>query len=227
MSGLRLQCLSNTTTSAKEFDMSNDILEKPALDVLLDNNLHNLVQATASRYYSAYGRYAAHSVMISQENLAQEGYVGLTVSYDSFDPNLGHTKDVAQSFRTHCYPYIKNAMLTYCRKYGHALSISEKAARDEFKDIISIGVVHMDQLDEDEEFDLPIGSGMESFQEEDYLLEGFSEFERSLVRDNMIDGYSLQEISERHSVSKSRAGEILRRLTERMRIKAENYDQNN
>lgn len=207
--------------------MNNETLEKPALDVLLNSNLHDLVKATANRFYNAYGRYAAHSVMITTENLGQEGYVGLTVAYESFDPNLGHTTDMAQSFRTHCYPYIKNAMLTFCRKYGHTLSISEKAARDEFKDIISIGVIHMDQLNEDEEFDLPVGSGVEVSHDVDtYLLAGFTDFERNLVRDNMIDGYSLQEISKRYSLSKSRAGEILRGLTERMRMRAENYDQN-
>ena len=141
---------------------------------------------------------------------------------------MGHTSDIAKSFRTHCYPYIKNAMQTYCRKFGHALSISEKAARNEFKDIISIGVVHMDQMDEDEDFDLPVGSGVEiSHDVDNYLLAGFSEFERNLIKDNMIDGYSLQEISERYSLSKSRAGEILRGLTERMRIRAQNYDQDN
>jgi len=119
-------------------------------------------------------------------------------------------------------------MLTYCRKFGHSLSISEKDARSEFKNIINIGVVHIDQLNEDEEFDLPVGSGVEVSRDADeYLLAGFSEFERKLIRDNIIEGYSLQEIAGRYSLSKSRTGEILRSLTRRMRKRAENYEQDN
>ena len=208
--------------------MRNDTLEKPALDVLLDQNLHDLVQCTASRFHSVYGKKAAHSVMLSQEDLAHEGYIGVTVAYGSFDPSRGHTDDTVKSFRTHCYPYIKNAMLTYCRKFGHSLSISEKAARDDFKDIISIGVVHMDQLPEDEEFDLPVGSGSNLTQDVDeYFLTGFNDLERNLIQDNIIDGYSLQEVANRYNLSKSRAGEILRGLMERMRARAENYVEDN
>lgn len=207
--------------------MSNDTLEKPALDVLLDHNLHNLVQCTASQFYGVYGKHSAHSVMITQEDLALEGYTGVTVAYESFDPKLGFTDNIAQSFRTHVYPYIKSMMLTYCRKFGHSLSISEKAARYEFQDIISIGVVHIDQLDEDDEFDVPMGSGVTiSHDVDEYFLAGFSEFERSLVKEHIIDGYSLQEVSKRHGLSKSRAGEILRGLTARMRTRAESYVEN-
>jgi len=208
--------------------MNNDTIEKPALDVLLDESLHTLIQCTASRFYSTYGKKSKHGVMIDQQDLASEGYAAIVVAYQSFNPDLGYTDNAVQSFRTHAFPYIKNAMLTYCRKFGHSLSISEKAARDEFQDIISIGVVHMDQLDEDEGFDVPVGSGMDSSQEdvEDFFMAGFSDFERSLVRDHVIDGYSLQEVSDRHNLSKSRAGEILRGLTERMKARAEKYVEN-
>ena len=208
--------------------MNNDTIEKPALDVLLDESLHSLIQCTASRFYSTYGRKSRHGVMIDPQDLAGEGYAAVVVAYQSFNPDLGHTDDAVQSFRTHAFPYIKNAMLTYCRKFGHSLSISEKAARDEFQDIISIGVVHMDQLDEDESFDVPVGSGMDSSQEdvEDFFMAGFSDFERSLVRDHVIEGYSLQEVSARHNLSKSRAGEIIRGLTERMKGRAEKYVEN-
>src|SRR5690554_797921 len=116
--------------------MNNETAEKPELDVLLDHNLHNLVQCTASQFYGVYGRRNAHSVMITQEDLATEGYVGVTVAYESFDPSMGATDNIAQSFRTYAFPYIKNAMLTYCRKFGHSLSISEKSARTDFQDMI-------------------------------------------------------------------------------------------
>lgn len=204
--------------------MENETLEKPALDVLLDHQLHSLVQCTASQFFGVYRRRSPHSVMITQEDLATEGYVGVTVAYESFNPNLGATSNIAQSFRTYVYPYIKNAMLTYCRKFGHTLSISEKSARFDLPEMAGIGVVHIDQLDEDEEFDIPAGSGVESLSDvEDFFFAGFSEFERNLVKDHIIEGYSLQELSDRHGLSKSRAGEILRGLTDRMRSKAEEY----
>jgi RNA polymerase sigma factor (sigma-70 family) len=202
--------------------------EKLPLDALLNQDLHDMINSLASQFYGVHGKRNIHSVMISQEDLALEGYVGATIAYRSFDPDLGHTDDVAQSFRTHAYPYIKNAMLTYCRKFGHSLSISEKAARDDLGAIINIGVIHIDQFDEDKEFDIPIGSGVEISQDVDeYFLAGFTEFERNLVKDHMIDGYSLQELSDKYGVSKSRAGEIIRKLTDRMRIRAENYVKDN
>ena len=214
--------------STKEFDMSNDILEKPALDVLLDHSIHSLVRCMASRFRQNHGRKAPHSVMLSEEDIAHEGYIGVTVAYTSFDPNKGHTDDMVKSFRTHCFPYIKSAMLTYCRKFGHSLSISEKAARYDFNDLIGIGIVHMDQLPEDESFDLPIGSGVDATQDVDeYFMTGFTQLERNMIRDNVIDGYSLQEVADRYNLSKSRAGEILRGLMERMRARAEDYVKNN
>lgn len=206
----------------------NETLEKPALEVLLDDNLHNLIQCTAYNFRRVYHKCSSHSVMVTQEDLTLEGYAAVTVAYQSFDPNLGHTTDVAQSFRTHVYPYVRAAMQTYCRKFGHSLSISEKAARDDFGDILSIGIIHMDQLDEDTEFDIPIGSGVKISEDVDeYFMRGFSELERALIRDYMIDDYSLEEVSQRHGLSKSRAREIIHGLRERMKVRAKDYVENN
>lgn len=209
--------------------MNNDtIVEKPSLDALLDQDLHDMVNCLASNCYASYGKRNMHSVMISQEELALEGYLGVTIAYRSFNTSLGYTNDVVRSFRTHAYPYIKNAMLTYCRKFSHPLSISEKAARNDMGSILNIGVIHIDQFDEDKEFDIPTGSGVEISQDVDeYFLAGFTELERNLVKNHMIDGYSLQELSDRHSISKSRAGEIIRKLTDRMKTRAENYVKDN
>lgn len=206
--------------------MSHDITtEKPPLETLLDHNLHNLVNCTASQFYGVYRKASAHSAMVTQEDLALEGFVGATLAYESFDPSRGYTDDMVRSFRTHAFPYIKNAMLTYCRKFGHSLSISEKAAREEYGDLIGIGVIHIDQFDDDEEFDIPVGSGIDHCSQdvEDYFLAGFSQLERDLVKGHIIDGYSLQELSDTHRISKSRAGEIIRGLTDRMKQRAENY----
>lgn len=208
--------------------MSNDITEKPSLEILLDQNLNDLINCTASQFFMKYGKCSIHSAMITQEDLALEGFMGATLAYESFDPSLGYTDDIVRSFRTHAFPYIKNRMLVYCRKFGHSLSISEKAAREDWRAMIDVGVVHIDQFENDDhEFDVPVGSGVEVSQDVDeYFLIGFSRLERDLVKDHMIEGYSLQECSDRHRISKSRAGEIIRGLTDRMRERAENYVKN-
>jgi RNA polymerase sigma factor (sigma-70 family) len=207
--------------------MYENTTEDPSLETLFDQNLQNFINAIAFRFYNTYGRGKSNSSMISQEDLANEGCLGATTAYRSFDPSLGYTDNIFQSFRTHAYPYIKNAMLTYCRKFGHSLSISEKAARDELGLLINIGVVHIDQFGDDEEFDIPAGSGIDVSQDVDeYFLAGFTELECILIKDYMIDGYSLQELSDRHNISKSRAGEIIRGLTARMQTRAEDYAKN-
>lgn len=207
--------------------MNNDTTEKPSLDILLDQNLSNLINCTASQFFGKYGKHNSNSAMITQEDLAQQGFFGAMTAYESFDPSLGYDDNVIPWFRAHAYPYIKNSMLTYCRKFAHSLSISEKAARDDWGSMVEIGVVHIDQFDDDEEFDVPVGSGVEVSQDVDeYFLAGFTQLERDLVKDHMIDGYSLQELSDRHRISKSRAGEIIRGLADRMKAKAESYEQN-
>lgn len=208
--------------------MNNDTLvEKPPLETLFTPDLFDLINATASQLYGTYGKRNPHSTMITQEDLASQGCLGATTAYESFDPALGYNRDVTLAFRTYAFPYIRNAMMTYCRKFSHTLSISEKAAREELHAITSIGVVHIDQFDDGEEFDVPVGSGVEiSPDVDDYFLAGFSLFERKLVKDHIIGGYSLQELSERHNISKSRAGKIIAGLTDRMRERAEDYDKN-
>ena len=207
--------------------MNNDTTEKPSLDTLLDQDLNNLINCTASVFFGKFGKHNPNSAMITQEDLAQQGFFGVMTAYASFDLSLGYDDNVIPWFRSHAYPYIKNAMLTYCRKFSHSLSISEKAARDDWRSMINIGVVHIDQFNDDEEFDVPVGSGVEVSQDVDeYFLAGFTQLERELVKDHMIEGYSLQELADRHRISKSRAGEIIRGLTDRMRVRAENYEQN-
>jgi len=137
--------------------MNNDTTEKPSLDILLDQNLNNLINCTASQFFGKFGKYNPNSVMITQEDLAQQGFFGAMTAYESFDPSLGYDDNIIPWFRSYAYPYIKNAMLTYCRKFSHSLSISEKAARDDWGSMINIGVVHIDQFNDDEEFDVPIG----------------------------------------------------------------------
>lgn len=222
----------------KRQNVNNNIaIKKPSLDALLDQDLHDLINATAYNFYTVYGKNNSCSVMISQEDLALEGYVGITIAYTSFDPNFGYTNNSAKvSFRTYAYPYMKNAMLTYCRKFGHQLSISEKSARDDLDVLRAINILHIDN-DEDGRlhsndyttFDIPIGSGVDILEQDvdDYFLAGFTEFERNLVKDHLINGYSLAEVSGRHQISKSRASEIIRGLKERMIERAKRYVEDN
>ena len=213
---------------------SDAVSEKPSLDALLDQNLHDLINATAFRFYAVYGKRFKNSAMISQEDLAQQGFYGTMTAYQSFDTSVGYDDNIIPWFRSHAYPYIRNAMLTYCRKFSHSLSISEKAAREDWSEISSIGVVHIDNLNSDtghdhDKFDIPIGSGLDALEQDidDYFLAGFSQLERNLVKDHLIDGYSLQEVSKRHQLSKSRASEIIRGLRDRMKARAEDYVKDN
>ena len=200
--------------------------EKLTLEYLLNQDLHNLINCTASQFYNNYGR-NSKSAMLTQEYIAGEGYFAINIAYQSFEPRLGTNEDVRISFRTYAFPYIKNAMLVYCRKFGHSLSIGEKAARDELGAIRDVGVVHIDQFDDDEEFDIPVGSGVESSQDvDDYFMAGFTDLQKDLIRGHIIDGFPLQVVSDRNDISKSRASEIIRELKERMRERAENYEQN-
>lgn len=204
---------------------------KPSLNQLTTQDLFDMINALASRYYGTYGRKNKNSSMISIEDLAAQGSLAATTAYSSFNPALATNPDLITAFRTHAYPYIKNAMLTYCKKFSHPLSISEKSARDEWGNVTSIGIIHIDQTyadseDGQEQFDIPVGSGVEvlGYDAEEYFFAGFSDFERSLIKGYILDEYSLQELANQHKLSKSRVGEIIRNLTDRMKCRAECYE---
>jgi len=214
---------------------TDTVSEKPSLDALLDQNLHDLINATAFRFYAVYNK-RGRAAMISQEDLAQQGFYGAMTAYQSFNMSVGYDNNIIPWFRSHAYPYIKNAMLTYCRKFSHPLSISEKAAREDWGALANVGIVYLDDVRDsgnvndptgsrDPMMEAPMGSGIDETAQDvdDYFLAGFSQLERDLVKDHLIDGFSLQEVSKRHQISKSRASEIIRGLKDRMRVRAEAY----
>ena len=218
--------------------MNDDtVIEKPSLDALLNQDLHDLINATANKFYTIYGKNNYNTIMISKEDLSLEGYLGATTAYQSFNPVLGFSDDAAVSFRTHAYLYINNAMLTYCRKFSHPLSISEKSARNDWGEIISIGVVFIDEQRrrdatrsfDETMFDIPVGSGVDvsHLDIESYFLAGFSSLERNLVKDHFIDGCTLRSLSKRYQLSWQRIGEIVRKLRDRLRERVKNYVQDN
>ena len=207
--------------------MNNNLeIHKPSLDSLFTQQLHDLVNAIANRHYYQYGR-RGNSPLISQEDLAQEGMVAVAVAYKSFNPSLGYTTDDKKSFRTHAWRYITSAMRTHCVRYGHPLSISEKAARRELDVISSIHVVRIDSVgtnDNQHKFDIPVCSGVEvGLDANDYLMIGFSQMERDMLTDHILNNYSLAEVGSKHGMSKSRASEIIIDLTARMKPRAEEY----
>lgn len=197
-----------------------NVIEKPSLDDLLDDNLKNMIAALASSYYKSYQHNVHGSALITHEDLNAEGLMAITLAHQSFDPARG-------AFRTWAYPYINHAMNGYCLKYCHTLSISYKAARTDLHNMLNVGVVHIDQLEEGCEFDVPAGSGVGSIKEaEDYLFDGLGCFERQLVEDYLVHNLSLRQVAFRNKMSPSRAGNIIRRVTDGLKARMEEYVKN-
>lgn len=188
---------------------------KPALSTLLeDPNFIQTVKNLAYGFYSKYG----YNPMISMEDLENEGMLAASVAYNSF--NLAYEC----TFKTHAYQYMRHAMNTYCRKFCHVLSISEKDTRNHLDEMLGVGILRIDQKQDSEtdEFDIPVGSGVESYYDiDEFFFTGFSLFERSLATDHLINDMSLQQLSRKYGVSKSRVGSIINGLKARMRTRIE------
>ena len=200
----------------------DNVAEKPSLEELLDQDLKDMINAMAAKYMAPFAS-KPHGSMISHADVVSEGMIGVMRAYNAFDPNGG------AAFKTFAFTPIRNAMLAYCRKFSHTLTISEKAARDDMGTLNGIGVVHIDQLnvDEGETFDIPVGSGVEVQNDaEEFFFRGFTDFEAQLARDHLVEGYSLQEIAMRHDMSKTRAREIIQELKVRMQSRADRYVKN-
>lgn len=200
--------------------MNNKTTEKESLDNLFDENLNDTVSALAQTYYQAYRHNAHGKSMITVEDLEGEGAMALTVAYRTFDPNKGR-------FATWAYPYIRNAMQQYCLRFCHTLSISRQAARTELPQMLGVGVVHIDQLEEGSEFDIPVNSGMNSLDEaRDHFFSGLGGFERKLMEDYLLNDLSLRQVAMRNQISASRAGKIIRKATDEIKDKVEAYVKN-
>lgn len=200
--------------------MRENTTDKTSLDNLIDENLNDMVAALANTYYQAYKNNTHGRALITAEDLEGEGFVAVALSHGSYDPSKG-------AFRTWAYPYIRNAMQEYCLRFCHTLSISRKAARTELPQMLSVGVVHIDQLEEDSEFDIPAGSGMHSLEEaRDYLFSGLVGFERKIVEDYLLHDLTLRQIAMRNPISASRAGKIIRKATDGIKEKVKEYVKN-
>lgn len=184
--------------------------DKPTLEQLLDDtSFKTTVRNLAYKFYRKFGS----NPMVSIEDLTNEGFLAAATAYISFD----HTRGFL--LKTHAYPYMKYAMQTYCRKFCHVLSISEKEARVHLDDMLNVGVLRIDQKQDDEnsDFDIPVGSGVDISNVGEYFFIGFSAFEKRLAQDYFLNDLSTRELSLKYNVSRSRVGSIIQDLTRRMR----------
>lgn len=184
--------------------------EKPTLEQLLDDtSFNNTVRNLA---YSFYGKFGSNP-MVSMEDLINEGLLAAATAYTSFDHTRGYL------FKTHAFPYVKHAMQTYCRKFCHVLSISEKESRNHLDEMLGVGILRIDQKHDNEssDFDIPIGSGVDISTVDEYFFIGFSAFEKRLAQDYFLNDLSTRELAVKYGVSRSRVGSIVQDLTRRMR----------
>ena len=185
--------------------------DKPSLTQLLDDtSFKNTVRNLAYNFYGKFGS----NPMISMEDLTNEGLLAAATAYTSFD----HTRGFM--FKTHAFPYVKHAMQTYCRKFCHVLSISEKESRLHLDEMLDVGVLRIDQRtneNDDSDFDIPVGSGLEFTHDVDEYFVGFSEFERQVAKDHFLNDMSTRELAMKYNVSRSRVGSIVQDLARRMR----------
>jgi len=193
---------------------------KESLTELLDDNLNDMVASLATTYYNMY-KYSDRGSLIEQEDLEGEGFIAVAIAHESFDPSRG-------KFRTWAFPYVNKAMTNFCLKFRHPLSISEKAARRDIPTIMDIGIMHLNWPDEDgNDFDIPVASGVDSSNETiEYFFHGFNKFEQKLLKENILDGDSLQEVALRHNLSKSQVRTIIIRLKDRMKLRVREYVEN-
>lgn len=196
-------------------------LDKPTLESLISNPDFS---RTAQNLANHYARIYRNNAMIDPADLLSEALLAATTAYISFDVTRGVT------FKTHAFPYMKHAVQTYCNKFCHILTISEKAARDNLGAMTDIGILRIDQHPAGEdggEFDIPVGSGLDlHYDIEEFFFAGFSELEKNLVRDYLVNDLSIRELSAKYNISKSRIGSIISGLTHRMQERARNYAEN-
>ena len=194
--------------------------EKEPLKNLLNKDLNEMVASLATTFYNMYGK-SDRGSLIDRHDLESEGFLASAIAYDSFDPTLG-------KFSTWAFPYIKNAMTNFCLKFRHPLSISANAARTDITALMDIGVLHLNWPDEDgHDFDIPVASGVDQASETiEFFFKGFSDFEQELLKEHLLDDYSLQEIAFKHGMSKSHVRVLIKRLQARMKARAVDYVKN-
>jgi RNA polymerase sigma factor (sigma-70 family) len=203
----------------------NQTVEKPSLESLLsDKNFVNMVDTLSFKTLRSSYRFNEDHPIVSQQDLVSEGITAAISAYKNFDPAKG-------AWTSYTYMYVLNAMQTFCKKNCHQLSISEKESRNHLGDMTRIGVVRIDRKsgsDDDQSFDIPVGSGVELGQHEfeEFYFRGFAPLEVAMFKEHILEDRTLQEIANKYGVSKSNVYMTIDKLTQRMRERVEYYEQN-
>ena len=211
--------------------------DKPSLESLISHpEFSRMTQNLASHYAKAFW----NSPMIEMADLLSEALLAATTAYASFDVTRHEYGDVNKLFRIFAYPYMRHAVQTYCNKFCHSLTISEKAARFDLKSMTDIGILRLDHTPEnDPDSDDRESSGRDGavmlgipdsasgvnaqLDIDEFFFAGFTQTERELAREFMLNDRSIRELAERYDISKSRIGSILNDLKSRMQERARKY----
>jgi RNA polymerase sigma factor (sigma-70 family) len=204
----------------------NQIVDKPPLETLItEKNFVKMVDSLSFKTLRSSYRFNAEHPLVSQQDLVSEGITAACTVYKNFDPSKG-------AWTSYTYMYVLNAMQTFCKRNCHQLSISEKEARNHLGDMTKIGVVRIDSRpgggDDEKQFDIPVGSGIEVGQNEfeEFYFRGFAPLEVAMFKEHVLEDKTLQEIAIKYGVSKSNVYTTIDRLSQRMRERVEYYEQN-
>lgn len=206
----------------------NQIINKPSLESLLDNkdfkDMLNAVAYTALR--SSY-RFSQSHPIISKQDLVSEGIAAACSAYRNFDPAKG-------AWCSYVYMYIKNAMQTFCKKFCHSLSISEKESREYLGDMTKIGVTRIDAplSDDQQSSDYllpPSASGVDIHADDldEFYLRGFQPIEITMFKEHLLEDRTLQDIANRHGVTKSTVNTTINMMYARIKERIEYYESQN
>jgi len=199
----------------------NQTISKPTLESLLElKDFKSMLNALSYKALRSSYRFHTSHPLVSKADLLSEGITAACSAYKNYDPSKG-------AWCSYTYMYVQNAMQTYCKKFCHSLSITEKDSRDNLADLTSIGVLHIDQqLEDGAKFDLPVGSGIEVGENEidEFYFRGFSSFETSLLKEHILEEKTLQEIAIKYKMSKSSVYTVVARLLERMKERIDYYE---
>lgn len=128
-----------------------------------------------------------------QNDLIQEGYVGLLMAKKNYDPNVG------VKFLTYAYPYIKSHILRYynLNKKNECETLSENEIKTDYE---------LDNI---------------CFDNIESILEDCSDDSKKIIN-AMVDGYSIREIAENMGYPKSKVSYILSKEKDKLYKKIKN-----
>ena len=204
--------------------MNQTKADKPALEsLILDDEFQNTLKNLANHFIGRYSKFSTNGAMINRHDLISEGIASATTVYSEFDPSKGVL------FKTFAYPYCKHAMDSYCRRFSHPLTISEKASRRDLPTLHDVGILRIDQqiYSEEGEFDIPGSSGIESSVEVyEFAFKGLSPIHKKIAFDRFVNDMTIDEIARRYEIPSSTVFTILKKSKQKIQNRMENYEQN-